>query len=126
MAYTPEEWLTQADYDFQTAEFMFSGERYVYVIFMAHLSIEKALKGVFQKKFNAIPPKTHNLVYFVNKTELTLPENINKFLVKLNQASVATRYPEDFLKLQSVYTKDVVREMLISAKETLEWVKRTF
>jgi len=126
LAYTPEEWLTQADYDFQTAEFMFSGERYVYVIFMAHLSIEKALKGVFQKKFNAIPPKTHNLVYFVNKTELTLPENINKFLVKLNQASVATRYPEDFLKLQSVYTKDVVREMLISAKETLEWVKRTF
>ena len=80
----------------------------------------------YQKKFNAIPPRTHNLIYFENKIELTLPENIRKFLVKLNQASVATRYPEDLVKLQGVYTADVVKDILIQTKETLEWAKKTF
>ncbi|MGA1841198.1 MAG: HEPN domain-containing protein [bacterium] len=43
MATNSEEWLNQADYDMETAEFMFKGGRYIYTIFMCHLSIEKAL-----------------------------------------------------------------------------------
>ena len=126
MAKDPQEWLTQADYDLQTAEFMFSGGRYVYTVFMVHLAIEKALKGIYQKKFNAIPPRTHSLIYFVNKTEVVPAERIGKFLVMLDQASVATRYPEDFVKLQGVYTQDVTKEILLQAKETIKWVKKTF
>ena len=122
----PQEWLAQADYDFQTAEYMFSGGRYTYTIFMSHLAVEKALKGIYQKKFNAIPPKTHNLIYFVNKTNVQPPENIGRFLVKLDQASIATRYPEDLVKLQSFYTQPVVKEILSQTKETLEWVKKMF
>ena len=126
MTKNSQEWLVQAEYDFQTAEYMTAGGRHVYAVFMAHLAVEKALKGVYQKKFNAIPPRTHNLIYFENKIELTLPENIRKFLVKLNQASVATRYPEDLVKLQGAYTADVVKDILIQTKETLEWAKKTF
>ena len=126
MTRSSQEWLTQADYDFQTAEYMFTGGRYVYTVFMAHLAIEKALKGVYQKKFDAVPPRTHSLIYFVNKTGVTPSEHIGKFLVKLDQASVTTRYPEDFIKLQSVYTQDVAKEILAQTKETLEWVKKTF
>ena len=93
---------------------------------MTHLAIEKGLKGIYQKKFNAIPPRTHSLIYFVNKIEIKPAENIGKFLVKLDQASIATRYPEDLVKLQSVYTKTVVGEILADTKETLEWVKKMF
>ena len=121
-----QEWLRQAEYDFQTAEYMFNGGRYAYTVFMVHLSVEKALKGVYQKKFNTIPPRTHSLIYFVNKTEIKPPEHIGKFLVKLDQASVATRYPEDLVKLQSVYTQAVVKEILSQTKEALEWVKKMF
>jgi HEPN domain-containing protein len=42
------EWLKQADYDLDTAEFMVSGKRYFYAVFMCHLSIEKAIKGLYQ------------------------------------------------------------------------------
>ncbi len=104
---------------------MFVGGRYAYAVFMAHLAIEKALKGVYQKKFNAIPPRTHSLTYFVNKTELNPNETLGKFLVKLDQASVATRYPEDLVKLQSVYTQDIVQELLVQAKDVIVWVKKT-
>jgi HEPN domain-containing protein len=34
-----------------TAEAMFDAGRYIYTVFMWHLSIEKALKGLYAKKF---------------------------------------------------------------------------
>jgi HEPN domain-containing protein len=40
-----EEWLRQADYDIDAAEYMYQGGRYVYAVFMCHLAIEKALKA---------------------------------------------------------------------------------
>ena len=125
MVYGPQEWLRQSDYDYQTAEYMFEGGRYVYTVFMAHLAIEKALKGLYQKKFAAIPPRTHSLIYFVNKTQTSPPETVGKFLVKLDQASIATRYPEDLMKLQSVYTQEVAKEILAQTKEALSWVRKT-
>ena len=52
-----DEWFKQADYDMETAEFMFKGERYFYTVFMCHLSIEKALKGLIIQKNKEAPPK---------------------------------------------------------------------
>jgi HEPN domain-containing protein len=121
-----EEWLKQSDYDLDTAEFMFKGERYFYAVFMAHLSIEKALKGLYQKKLDELPPKTHNLIYLLNKIGLKPPENIARFLVKLNEASVITRYPEDLEKLKSIYTKKVVKDIISESKEALQWIKKQF
>jgi hypothetical protein len=56
------EWLKQADYDMGTAEFMAKGGRYFYAVFMCHLAIEKALKGLYEQNLHEIPPKTHNLL----------------------------------------------------------------
>jgi HEPN domain-containing protein len=44
---SPDEWLLQADYDMDTAGSMFRESRHFYAVFMCHLSIEKALKGLF-------------------------------------------------------------------------------
>jgi len=33
------EWLSQADYDMDTAEFLFNGEKYFYTVFLCHLEI---------------------------------------------------------------------------------------
>ncbi|MFH1943034.1 MAG: HEPN domain-containing protein [bacterium] len=126
MPRNPEEWLKQAEYDLGTAEFMFTGGRYFYSVFMAHLSIEKALKGLYQKELNEIPPKTHNLITILNSVGLKPPDEMGKFLIKINQASVVTRYPEDLSLLQKNYTKPVVKEILDKAKDSLEWIKKMF
>jgi HEPN domain-containing protein len=126
MAINYQEWLTQADYDIDTAEFMFNGGRYFYTVFMCHLSIEKALKGLYYKTLNEIPPKSHNLVYFINKIGITPSNEIGKFLIKINQASIVTRYPEDLSELQKEYTQPVVKEILLKSKETIEWIKTLF
>lgn len=122
----PQEWLKQAVYDMDTAEFMFNGGRYFYAVFMCHLSIEKALKGLFKKKLKEEPPKVHNLVYFLNKMGIIPPEDIGRFVVKLNEASVITRYPDDIGKLQKDFSQTVVKGILSKSKETLQWIKAQF
>ncbi len=53
-----EEWLKQAKYDYKTAEAMYESKRYIYAVFMCHLCIEKALKGIYARVINENPPKT--------------------------------------------------------------------
>jgi HEPN domain-containing protein len=119
-----EEWFRQADYDMDTAEYMYQGGRYIYAVFMCHLAIEKALKGFFHETLREIPPKTHNLVFLLNKIGLKPPESLGKFIIKLSEASIPTRYPEDLAQVQQAYTQSVVQDMLVRAKEVILWIKR--
>jgi HEPN domain-containing protein len=120
------EWLKQADYDIDTAEFMFAGGKCFYAVFMCHLCLEKAIKGLYQQRLKDTPPKTHNLVYLLKKIDLRPPETTGRFIVKLNEASIVTRYPDDIDKLQKQYTRDVVKTILVQSREVLEWIKRQF
>ena len=126
MTKLPMEWLRQADYDMDTAEFMFKGRRYFYAVFMCHLSIEKALKGLYHARLDETPPKTHNLVYLLKRMEIKPPEPIARFLVKLNEASVTTRYSEDLQTLQRDYASCVVEDILVKGKDALTWIKAQF
>ncbi len=118
-----KEWLKQADYDMETAEAMFKSGRYFYAVFMCHLSIEKALKGLYFKDFDQVPPKTHNLLYLLNKIGKRPGKESEMFITKLNTASIATRYPDDLAKIQAAYTAKVTTEMILKSKDVLKWVK---
>ena len=118
------EWLKQADYDMDTAEFMCRGGRYFYAVFMCHLAIEKALKGLYQQNLQETPPKTHNLIYLLNKTGLKPDDDRGRIIARLNEANIATRYPDDIDKLQSNYTIEITTRVLAEAKEVLEWIKQ--
>ncbi len=121
---SPEEWFKQAEYDFETANAMFKTGRHIYAVFMCHLSIEKALKGLYAKKLKKDPPKTHNLNYFCEKIGLELPEELQIFIDKLNSLSVPTRYPDELEKLLQDYRKDLTKITLDQAKELLLWLKK--
>ncbi len=118
-----DEWFKQADYDMDTAEFMFSGERYFYSVFMCHLSIEKALKGLYIQKFKDTPLKTHNLLYLLEIIDLELPEDMYDFVFTLNRVSVLTRYPDDLQRMLKDYNKEKTKEILDKSKELLKWLK---
>jgi HEPN domain-containing protein len=123
MAKDPKEWLRQADYDMDTAEYMLSGGRYFYAVFMCHLSIEKALKGLFQKRLREMPPKVHNLVFLIEKIGLKLPQDLYDWVFTLNRVSIPTRYPEDLQKMQKDYDEEHTREVVEKSKETLQWLR---
>lgn len=122
----PVEWFKQADYDLETAKAMFKSGRYIYTVFMCHLSIEKALKGLYAKKFKEDPPKIHNLNYLCEKIEIDLKKEFYEFLDNLNDLSVPTRYPDELGRLLKDYkkqnTKDVLKktgELLLCLREML-------
>lgn len=123
MALPPGEWLKQAKYDLAAARDMFKAGRHVYVVFMCHLSIEKALKGAYAAKLGKAPPRTHSLITLVKATGLAPPHEIARFLVGLNQASVPTRYPEDLTAIRRAYRRTRAARMLEQARETLSWIR---
>lgn len=120
------EWLKQADYDMDTAEFMASGKRYFYAVFMCHLAIEKALKGLYQERLQETPPKTHNLLFLMNKIGLKDDPDKARVVARLNEANIATRYPDDIDRLQADYTQEMATKILAQAQEALSWIKRQF
>lgn len=119
-----DEWFLQSDYDFETAEAMYTSGRYIYAIFMCHLSLEKALKGLYLKRKNEHPMKSHDLVYFVQKIELEIDPINLEFILRLNRLSVPTRYPDDLRKLIKSFTQDTTKEFLIAAKTIQQWIKQ--
>lgn len=119
-----ENWLNSALYDLETAEHMFNTTRYIYTIFMCHLSLEKILKAKVQDITNKIPPKTHDLEYLLGLAELSLDTNTEKFIVELSNLSVATRYPTDFQRMLKDFSKERAESILMKTKEVFQWIKR--
>jgi len=63
-----EYWLKSAANDWETAEYLFQGKKYVYCLFLAHLVLEKLIKAHWVKDNDSnYPPKTHNLVYLLKQ-----------------------------------------------------------
>ena len=65
-----------------TADAMYGGGRYLYAVFMCHLSIEKARKDLYYKIINEVSPKTHNLLYMLNKIGEKPEQELEKFIIK--------------------------------------------
>jgi HEPN domain-containing protein len=126
MARDYREWLKQAEYDMETADLMFSGGRFFYAVFMCHLAIEKALKGLYQKKFQKMPEKTHNLIFFLEQLQISPPEPVGKFIVRLNEASVATRYPETLEIISKNYSKKIAGDIINENREALIWIEQQY
>jgi HEPN domain-containing protein len=118
-----DEWFFQSDYDLETAQYMLQAERNVYCIFMCHLSLEKALKGLFIKRLNQFPPKIHDLMYFVENLDLE-PENTHKeFLIWMNRKGITTRYTEDLKKMINQFPCEYTENIYQQAKAIQQWIK---
>ncbi len=126
MEHRTSEWLKQSDYDMETAETMYGSGRYIYAVFMCHLALEKALKGLLYEITREIPPKTHSLVLLLTKMERRPPESIGKHIVRLSEASIPTRYPEDLAKVQRDYSPSVTRAILDDGNKAIAWIKQQF
>ena len=74
-------------------------------------------------KNGEIPPKVHNLLYLLNKIGIKPPEDPGKFIVKLNEANIATRYPEELSIVQQVFTESVVKDILSKTQEVNTWIR---
>jgi HEPN domain-containing protein len=126
VAKDPSEWLTQADYDLETAQILLDKQRNFYAVFMAHLAVEKALKGLLREKLGEIPPKTHDLNYLIRKIGIQPEEEMHEFLIQLTEAQIMTEFPEDYEKLQREFPAELVQDILMQSKTAVQWVKEQY
>ncbi len=116
-------WIALTEYDIETARHMLETGRYLYVVFLCHLSLEKMLKAHVAEVTQTFPIKTHDLIYLVKKAELELPETYLDFIGKINTASIPTRYPEDLQRSLKDYPKSVAKDYLSQTQEIIQWLK---
>lgn len=116
-------WLDSSVYDYETAVHMLESGRYIYVVFMCHLSLEKMLKALIHESTGALPPRSHDLIQLAIRAGITLPARMNEFVGKINAASLVTRYPEDLTQLLAAYPRDVTRTYLEQTREVLTWLR---
>ena len=117
-------WLDMVDYDLATTQQMFKTGRYVYVIFMCHLAIEKVLKAIACEEVDKVPPKTHDLIYLVNLVKIKLSGDLLDFIGIINNAGVVTRYPEDLSELVHSYPEEIAKKYLDRTLEVIECIKQ--
>jgi HEPN domain-containing protein len=118
-------WVATSNYDLQTADAMYKAGRYLYVVFMCHLAIEKMLKALLAHKYpENIPPKIHNLINLSQRAELALPENLKDFFQRIDNVSVVTRYPEDLRTLSIEFNQYKVKRILADTKRMIKWLKQ--
>jgi HEPN domain-containing protein len=118
-------WLELSDYDLETAKVMLTGKRYLYVGFMCHQVIEKALKAYYQSIKNEIPPKIHNLLFFAEHTGLLALMNEEQvdFLTKISPLNVESRYPEYKERILKILDEKTSKNLLEKTGALQEWIK---
>jgi len=123
MSKAADEWFRQDEYDMKTADALFEGKRYIYAVFMCHLAVEKALKGLYQKRMRETPPKIHNLVFLIEKMGLEPLDDMYELIYSLNRVSIPTRYPDDIEKMKREYNKRKTVTFVVKGKDVLKWLK---
>jgi len=119
-----QNWVALAEYDVETARHMLVTGRYLYVVFLCHLALEKMLKAHVTEVTQTIPARSHDLIYLVKKSGIVLPQTYLEFIGKINNASIPTRYPEDLKRAIAEYPEPVVRDYLSHTEKVVEWLKQ--
>ncbi len=120
-----QNWLDSARYDLETAEHLFQAGRYIYTIFMCHLALEKALKAKVEEITDKEPPKTHDLNYLINLSGLSLDRDTVRFVSRLSNLSVVTRYPRDFQAMLNDFSRERAEAALSRTIEVFQWIENT-
>jgi HEPN domain-containing protein len=122
---TVKYWMDIAEYDLDTAKAMLSTKRYLYVGFMCHQAIEKALKGYCVYKGIEKIPYTHNLLTLAQKSEIIaeLDEEQLDFIDTIQPLNIEARYPESKKRLLETLSEDRCSKILKKTEGILRWLK---
>jgi HEPN domain-containing protein len=113
-------WIQQAAYDFETAEAMFKTKRYVYVVFMCHLALEKMLKAAYTETKDDYPPRIHSLTTLASKASVNFPDELKDFVHSMSNMSIPTRYDDEVRDISGTQARSV----LAKSRKAMKWLRR--
>lgn len=118
-------WIEMSDYDFDTAKAMLYTGRYLYVAFMCHQVIEKALKAYWSNVSDEPPLKIHALSRLAEKTGLDsqMPEIFLDLIDVLEPMNIEARYPSCKERLMKSLSEDRCNYLIARTDELRLWIK---
>lgn len=121
-----EYWIDIAKYDLDTAKAMNDSKRYLYVGFMCHQVMEKALKAYYVSHMDNNPPYTHNLTLLAEKSGIydKMTDEQKDFLDFLEPLNIEARYPTTKEKLLAILNDEKCRELVDRTEGELEWIMK--
>jgi HEPN domain-containing protein len=122
-----EYWFDLARYDLETAKAMLQTKRYLYVGFMCHQVIEKAIKAIIARdcEEGEIPPKVHDLSKLAIRAKLidAMSKEQQDFIEKLNPLNIEARYPEYKQHIAKTLTPERCGGIIAETEGLLCWIK---
>jgi len=113
-------WAKGAEDDLLTSELLIREKRILHGLFFCHLVIEKAIKAHVVKASGEVAPRSHNLIYLSEKTNLVFDNETEIFLGILMKYQLQGRYPDYNPDLPDILK---VNEYLEKTKTLLGWLK---
>ncbi|WP_319578339.1 HEPN domain-containing protein [uncultured Methanospirillum sp.] len=117
------EWLRQAEYDYEDAEYLFLGKRYPKAIFCCHLALEKGLKALYLHYTQTQPPRTHSLYFLIQTIPGGVPERFENLMDILEDVSVKVRYPPMLDILLTDITEESAHTIIEDTGGFLTWIR---
>ena len=119
-------WLEMADEDLSVADTMLKNKHYLYMGFMCHLTIEKAIKSVITQLTGELPPKSHHLTELAHKAQIhdKMSADQQSFLLLLNPLNIEGRYPEYKGSMASSLTEEKCVSIWKETEDLLCWIKQ--
>ena len=120
-------WLQLAQYDLDTADTMYKGGRWFYVVFMCQQAIEKLCKGLYNFHIDDNVPRVHNIRFFLSKIETILSVTIDAKIYYLADSLSAyylnNRYPDFTGQVNADITREKSVCILGKTKEAFLWLE---
>ena len=113
-------WAKGAEDDLLTSELLIREKRILHGLFFCHLVIEKAIKAHVVKASGEVAPRSHNLIYLSEKTNLVFDNETEIFLGILMKYQLQGRYPDYNPDLPDILK---VNEYLEKTRTLLGWLK---
>ena len=118
-------WIDSSDEDYNVMQVLYNNKKNSYCLFFGHLVIEKLLKAIYAKNNKVTPhaPKSHDLVYLAEKSELKLTEKQESLLEEITRFNMNGRYDDYKKSFAEICTNDYTIEQIKNIEEIRKWLK---
>lgn len=114
-----EYWVSSANNDLETIDYLMQGKRYLYALFLCHLSVEKLIKAFVVINTKEIPPKLHNLNKLLLLANLEVDQEFHELLNVLMVYQLEGRYPEYY---PDIPTTEKAEYYYNNTKKLVQWL----
>lgn len=118
-------WIESADEDYNVMLDLKEKNRNTYCLFFGQMVIEKLLKALYAKNNKGAPyaPKTHDLLYLLEKLNIELTEEQEITLNEITTFNLSTRYDDYKRAFYNKCTDEYTEEQINKIKEVKAWLE---